>query len=117
MTRDLLTRFTGAPQEIAAAQDRYYRYVLERLMDGLEADLEAGAHDGDPQAADPAGTNSADSGPAGSDPADSAGPDDPAGPASTAGPDGPVDPVDSAGPAGPDGPVDPVGAADSDRSG
>ena len=68
LTRDLLTRFTGTPQEIAAAQDRYYRYVLERLMDGLEADLEAGAHDGDPQVDGPAG------------PADSAAPADPADP-------------------------------------
>ena len=89
MTRDLLTRFTGAPQEIAAAQDRYYRYVLERLMDGLEADLEAGAHDGDPQV---------------DGPADSANPDDAAGP------------VDSAAPADPAGPADSDGA-DPDRPG
>ena len=66
LTRDLLTRFTGTPQEIAAAQDRYYRYVLERLMDGLEADLEAGAHDGDPQVDGPADSAA---------PADSADPD------------------------------------------
>mgnify|MGYP000907986655 FL=1 len=72
VTRDLLTQFTGAPQEIAAAQDRYYRYVLERLMDGLEADLEAGAHDGDPQVDGPADSaDSADS----TAPADSAGTD------------------------------------------
>jgi len=51
VTRDLLTQFTGAPQEIAAAQDRYYRYVLERLMDGLEASLGAGANEGDPTSA------------------------------------------------------------------
>ena len=71
VTRDLLTQFTGAPQEIAAAQDHYYRYVLERLMDGLEAHLEAGAHDGDPQAADPAAPAGTDghAGTAGTDPA------------------------------------------------
>ena len=89
LTRDLLTRFTGTPQEIAAAQDRYYRYVLERLMDGLEADLEAGAHDGDPQV---------------DGPADSANPDDAAGP------------VDPAAPADPAGPADSDGA-DPDRPG
>ncbi|RLP10109.1 TetR/AcrR family transcriptional regulator [Propionibacterium australiense] len=42
MTRDLLTQFTGSPERIAAAQDRYYRFVLERIMDGLELRLEAG---------------------------------------------------------------------------
>ena len=41
VTRDLLTQFTGSKEDIAAAQDRYYRYTLERLMDGLEASLHA----------------------------------------------------------------------------
>ena len=41
VTRDLLTQFTGSQEDIAAAQDRYYRYTLERLMDGLEASLHA----------------------------------------------------------------------------
>ena len=34
---DLIAQFTGSAEEIAAAQDRYYRFVLERLMDGLES--------------------------------------------------------------------------------
>jgi len=39
---DLIAQFTGSAEEIAAAQDRYYRFVLERLMDGLEVGLDAG---------------------------------------------------------------------------
>jgi len=42
VTRDLLVQFTGSPEEIAAAQDHYYRFVLERLMDGLELRLRSG---------------------------------------------------------------------------
>ena len=42
MTNDLMSQFTGSAEEIEAAQDRYYRFVLERLMDGLEAGLGAG---------------------------------------------------------------------------
>ena len=45
VTRDLLTQFTGSQEDIAAAQDRYYRYTLERLMDGLEASLHADSRD------------------------------------------------------------------------
>ena len=45
MSRDLLRQFTGSAQQIEAARDRYYRYVLERLMDGLEAWLESGMPD------------------------------------------------------------------------
>lgn len=40
VTRDLLVRFTGPVENVQAARDQYYRYVLERLMDGLEASLE-----------------------------------------------------------------------------
>ena len=43
---DLIAQFTGSAEEIAAAQDRYYRFVLERLMDGLDAGLAAGLDDG-----------------------------------------------------------------------
>ena len=39
MMNDLMRQFTGSAEEIEAAQDRYYRFVLERLMDGLEAGL------------------------------------------------------------------------------
>lgn len=45
VSRDLLSQFTGSVQQVEAARDRYYRYVLERLMDGLEAWLEAGMPD------------------------------------------------------------------------
>ena len=45
VTRDLLTRFTGSAEGIAAAQDHYYRFVLERIMDGLELGLEADRSD------------------------------------------------------------------------
>lgn len=45
VSRDLLRQFTGSAQQIEAARDRYYRYVLERLMDGLEAWLESGMPD------------------------------------------------------------------------
>lgn len=41
LAHDLIAQFTGTPEEVSAAQDRYYRYVLERLMDGLEAELES----------------------------------------------------------------------------
>lgn len=37
--RDIVTQFTGSPEATAAASDHYYRYVLERLMDGLERSL------------------------------------------------------------------------------
>jgi len=44
LTRDLLTRFTGTPQEIAAAQDRYYRFVVEAMrVDGSEPRIAARA--------------------------------------------------------------------------
>ena len=42
MMNDLMSQFTGSAEEIEAAQDRYYRFVLERLMDGLEVGLDAG---------------------------------------------------------------------------
>ena len=41
MTNDLMSQFTGSAEEIEAAQDRYYRFVLERLMDGLATGLGA----------------------------------------------------------------------------
>ena len=41
MMNDLMSQFTGSAEETEAAQDRYYRFVLERLMDGLEVGLDA----------------------------------------------------------------------------
>ena len=36
LTRDLAGRLTGSAESVAFVQDEYYRFVLERLMDGLE---------------------------------------------------------------------------------
>ena len=36
LTRDLAGRLTGSAESAASVQDEYYRFVLERLMDGLE---------------------------------------------------------------------------------
>lgn len=41
LARDVMAQFTGSPEAVVAARDSYYRYVLERLMDGLECSLEA----------------------------------------------------------------------------
>ena len=35
-TRGLAGRLTGSAESAASVQDEYYRFVLERLMDGLE---------------------------------------------------------------------------------
>lgn len=39
LSRDVMTQFTGSPEAAVAARDTYYRYVIERLMDGLESSL------------------------------------------------------------------------------
>ncbi|QFG21378.1 TetR/AcrR family transcriptional regulator [Actinomadura sp. WMMB 499] len=39
IVRDVMAQFTGSPEAVMAARDGYYRYVLERLMDGLEHSL------------------------------------------------------------------------------
>lgn len=39
LSRDVMTQFTGSPEAAVAARDAYYRYVLERLMDGLKSSL------------------------------------------------------------------------------
>jgi AcrR family transcriptional regulator len=39
MAHDMAAWFTGSPESVAAARDEYYRFVLERLMDGLEGTL------------------------------------------------------------------------------
>lgn len=42
---DLLQQFTGTAEQIESARDRYYRFALERVMDGLESWLAAGMPD------------------------------------------------------------------------
>lgn len=39
LTRDMASQFMGSPESAAAARDDYYRFILERLMDGLEDTL------------------------------------------------------------------------------
>lgn len=41
--RDMMVPLTGSLADAEAARDRYYRYVIERLMDGLEHSLGTGA--------------------------------------------------------------------------
>lgn len=39
LTRDMASQFMGSPESASAARDEYYRFILERLMDGLENTL------------------------------------------------------------------------------
>ena len=39
LVHDMAAQFMGSADSSAAARDRYYRFVVERLMDGLEEAL------------------------------------------------------------------------------
>lgn len=39
LTRDMASQFMGSPESASAARDDYYRFILERLMDGLDNTL------------------------------------------------------------------------------